>query len=284
MRMLAQYATRGHREAALVAIFTALIPLLFWFSAAIVALVILRKGTSAGLKVLFWASLPGLMWQAGGDPVPLLTLLGVASLAVVLRQTVNWPLVLLVALLVGFISNFIMVLYLQPALAAIGQMFEELALQNEAGSFSQQLQVLQTAGFDNAMVGFFGATHLAMLLASLVLARWWQACLFNPGGWQVEFHQLRLPLWFGGLLVLLVFGVGNLFDLSRWVPMLTVPLLFAALALVHGSVGKLNLGWPILLLFYLATILFGPVIFNVLVFSAVADSVLDFRQRLSIRQ
>ena len=284
MRALAQYATRGHREATLAAVVTALIPLLFWFSAAVVALVILRKGTSSGLKVLFWALLPGIMWLAGGDPSALLTLLGVAIIAVVLRETVNWSWVLLAALLVGVVSNLIMVIYLQPALASIGQMIEQLAVQSDTSNLSNQFQVLQANGLDNALMGFFGATHLTMLLASLVLARWWQASLFNPGGWQAEFHQFRLPFWFVGSLILLIFVVSHLFDLSRWVPMLTIPLLFAAMSLVHGSMGKLNLGWPTLMFFYLTALFFGAIVVNVLILAAAIDSLLDFRKRLPKRQ
>jgi hypothetical protein len=108
--------------------------------------------------------------------------------------------------------------------------------------------------------------------------------LFNPGGWQAEFHQLRLPLWFSGTLVLLIFGVGNTLDLSRWVPMLAVPLLFAALALVHGCVGRLNLGWPILWLFYLANMFFGAAIINVMIVASVIDSLFDLRRWLPKRQ
>jgi hypothetical protein len=279
MRALAQYATRGHREATLAAVVTALIPLLFWLSAAVIALVILRKGTSSGLKVLFWALLPGIMWLAGGDPSALLTLLGVATIAVVLRETVNWSWTLLAGLLIGVVSNLIMVIYLNPALASIGQMIEQLAVQSDTSNLSNQLQILQANGFDNVLMGFFGATHMTMLLASLVLARWWQASLFNPGGWQTEFHQFRLPFWFVGSLITLVFVVSHLFDLSRWVPMLTIPLLFAAISLVHGSIGKLNLGWPILTLFYLTTLFFGVIFVNVLILAAATDSLFDFRKR-----
>jgi hypothetical protein len=283
MRALAQYATRGHREATLAAVVTALIPLLFWLSAAVIALVILRKGTSSGLKVLFWALLPGIMWLAGGDPSALLTLLGVATIAVVLRETVNWSWTLLAGLLIGVVSNLIMVIYLNPALASIGQMIEQLAVQSDTSNLSNQLQILQANGFDNVLMGFFGATHMTMLLASLVLARWWQASLFNPGGWQTEFHQFRLPFWFVGSLITLVFVVSHLFDLSRWVPMLTIPLLFAAMSLVHGSIGKLNLGWPILTLFYLTTLFFGVIFVNVLILAAATDSLFDFRKRLPTR-
>ncbi len=283
MRALAQYATRGHREATLAAVVTALIPLLFWLSAAVIALVILRKGTSSGLKVLFWALLPGIMWLAGGDPSALLTLLGVATIAVVLRETVNWSWTLLAGLLIGVVSNLIMVIYLNPALASIGQMIEQLAVQSDTSNLSNQLQILQANGFDNVLMGFFGATHMTMLLASLVLARWWQASLFNPGGWQTEFHQFRLPFWFVGSLITLIFVVSHLFDLSRWVPMLTIPLLFAAMSLVHGSIEKLNLGWPILTLFYLTTLFFGVIFVNMLILAAATDSLFDFRKRLPTR-
>jgi len=77
MRGLAQYAMRGNRQATLVAVLFAIIPVLFWISAAIMALVILRKGYQAGASVFMWSLLPAIAWWSGGDPTPALTLIGV---------------------------------------------------------------------------------------------------------------------------------------------------------------------------------------------------------------
>ncbi|MEZ5581549.1 MAG: hypothetical protein R3F37_01040 [Candidatus Competibacteraceae bacterium] len=42
------------------------------------------------------------------------------------------------------------------------------------------------------VVGLIFANGLASLLCGLLLGRWWQALLFNPGGFSREFHELRL--------------------------------------------------------------------------------------------
>ena len=39
----------------------------------------------------------------------------------------------------------------------------------------------------------FASGFVASLILTLLLARWWQSALFNPGGFRKEFYALRLP-------------------------------------------------------------------------------------------
>jgi hypothetical protein len=277
MRGLAQYAMRGNKQATMVAVLFAIIPVLFWISAALVALVILRKGYRSGASVFMWSLLPAIAWWGNGDPTPALTLIGVAGLASVLRYSASWAYVLVASLLVAMVSMPILASYLHDVMAA----FAEAGIQLEA---QQKLpdnvdkQLLQAL-----MEGVLGAVHMAILLACLVLARWWQSALYNPGGFQTEFHQLRLPLWLTGTLALAVFGLSSITDMTQWLFVLSIPLLFAGLALVHGLVEQLKLGRAWLIATYLGLLLSSAVVFTLLALLATLDSVFKLRQRLPVR-
>lgn len=277
MRKLAQYAMRGNKQATLVAVLFAIVPVLFWISAAILALVILRKGYQAGANVFMWSLLPAIVWWSGGDPTPALTLIGVAGLASVLRYSANWAYVLVASIIAAAASMPILVSHLQDVMAAFA----------EAGISLQSQQDLpeniDKALIQSLMEGLLGAVHMAILLACVVLARWWQAALYNPGGFQSEYHQLRLPLWLTGSLAFAVFGVSNMIDMTQWLFVLSIPLLFAGLALVHGLVEQLKLGRILLIATYLGFVMLGELVFTLLAVLATLDSVFNLRQRLPVR-
>ena len=69
MRALAKYLMRGPKQAVIVAVIAAALPLMFWLSAAVLTLVTLRKGVGEGINVLVWALLPAIAWWIKlGDP------------------------------------------------------------------------------------------------------------------------------------------------------------------------------------------------------------------------
>ena len=277
MRGLAQYAMKGGKQATLVAVIFAFIPVLFWISAAIVALVFLRKGIQAGLQVFMWSLLPAIFWWAKGDPTPALTLISVAGLASVLRYSANWAYVMVASILVALVSMPILASYLQEVMVAFAEAGIQLDAKTKLPSDVSQEQV------QALMEGVLGAVHLAIVLACTVLARWWQAVLYNPGGFQTEFHQLRLPVWLTGTLALAVFGLSNMADMTQWLFILAMPLLFAGLALVHGLVKQLNLGRTWLIATYLGLLLSSAVVFTILALLATLDSLFGLRQRLPVK-
>mgnify|MGYP000556522332 FL=1 len=277
MRRLAQYAMKGGKQATLVAVVFAIIPVLFWISAAVVALVILRKGYQAGAQVFMWSLLPALMWWSNGDPTPALTLIGVAGLASVLRYSAHWTYVLVASMLVAIVSMPILASYLQEVMLTFAKAGIQLEATNSLPDevTSEQVQAL--------MEGVLGAVHLAILLACTVLARWWQSVLFNPGGFQTEFHQLRLPVWLTGSLALAVFGLSNIVDMTQWLFILAIPLLFAGLALVHGLVEQMKLGRMWLIATYLGLLFSSALVFTLLALLATLDSLFGLRKRLPVR-
>jgi len=57
-----------------------------------------------------------------------------------------------------------------------------------------------------------------MSICLLMLARWWQAVLYNPGGFQQEFHQFKLqPAIAMMLMVLFLAASAGVTVLTGWI-------------------------------------------------------------------
>lgn len=279
MRALAETLMKGRSQAIMVVVIAAMLPLLYWVSAAGVALITLRKGVSEGAKLWIWAVLPGFFWMLSGDPSAILVITGTYALAVLLRQTVSWQKVLLAVLPLGVMCSVLLDVGLAPLLDQIAVAVQQLA--SERGAVLQAWPAEQVRSL---LLGVVSAFQVASMLGCLMLARSWQASLFNPGGFQQEFHRLRLPAMAAVVLVvLLVSAKITGMDLSRWFALLILPLVVAALALIHGLVSKrgLNKGW--LIAVYLSLIFVGPYMVTLLVILALIDSLMDLRARLPAR-
>ncbi|MGB1191499.1 MAG: hypothetical protein ACPG3T_01110, partial [Pseudomonadales bacterium] len=115
---------------------------------------------------------------------------------------------------------------------------------------------------------------------SLLTARWWQAKLYNPGGFQQEFYQLRLSR--ANILVLVAGLV--LFSIiegyHQWAWLFAIPMIIVGIALVHALVALKQLSRPWLIGFYLLFVTFAPIV-PLLMMAVIADSALDFRSRIS---
>jgi hypothetical protein len=138
------------------------------------------------------------------------------------------------------------------------------------------------------MPGIVAAGFFLQLVVSLLLARWWQALLYNPGGFRSEFHQLRLPRWLSIVLLLVALLMwlqsGTGVSLMEYALILVVVAWFIqGLALAHGIIGKLgsSSGWLIGL--YLLLLFALPHTVIVLATAGIADAWFDFRARLGPR-
>lgn len=281
MRALADFIMRGRTQAILVVAGGALLPMLFWLSAAAGSLVLLRRGLGDALAILAWALLPALGWWWFGDPRVLLVLLGAFALALVLRASVSWVKVLLGSVLVGAMFGL-----------ALGSVFAE-PIQAVADEIGKLMPQLVGAGWEQlpareqeqvlglivpVLTGLLASLLQIVTLLCLVLGRYWQAALYNPGGFGEEFRALRLPAWAAALLV-----VGMLLGPSLGLPMLaplcSVPLAFAGVALLHGLVAAGRLGRFWLVGLYVTLVPFMQVIYPLLLVLASVDSLFDFRGR-----
>lgn len=265
------------------AVVTSMIPFLTLFSGAIVALVWLRAGRTHGLKVLLAACLPGLYyWLAMDSPDVLLALLGSALLADLLREGKAWSQLLLVGALLAAVVALTLK-WLPPELmnTLVTALMEHQGMAEQFSLGAADLQQLVLM-LDLLLNGAITSLQLLMVLASVLLARWWQSLLYNPGGFQLEFHSIRLPAWSGLLLpvVLIMVAAGQSW-LMPVIPVLLVPHLVAGIALVHGVFGikKYNSFW--LGLLYVSLLFAQPYMSVLLVLIALADSLMNFRHRLA---
>lgn len=285
MRGLAELAMRGPKQAMILATVFACIPMLFWVSAAIISLVVLRRGASEGLKVLAWAVLPGIAWAAMGQFSTIIGLTTTVTLALILRQTVSWQKTLLALLPAGAVIALVMAQLAPQLVTLVSEMvmtFVHDYLQ-QSGLASDDLVGLRTL-VEYCVIGMITWISLVFSLLGLVLARSWQARLYNPGGFREEFHRIRLPLTVAmGLLAFTLVGATFVPSLLMLAPAATLPLLVAGLAMIHGLVGMGQLGSFWLVGFYILLIFVTQLAYPVIVLTACLDSLFDFRARAANR-
>ena len=274
MRGLAEYVMTGRRQAIIAVILLGLIPLVNLLNPAVVGLIALRKGLREVVIIFAWAILPLGAWAVAGDVVPLIMLVGITGLAVLLRETESWELTLLAAIAVGICVE--VYFRLQPA--AIDVLVQQLDLYLQASN-PQGLQIEEVR---NVMPSASGAVCMILSAVLLMLARWMQAVLFNPGGFKQEFYSLRIEQKVA--LALIVIMLLSSFDIvvpDAWVLYFELPLVFSGIALIHAVVARKKLSSMWLVTFYILLMLMLPVVVQILVLLALIDSWYDFRSRLS---
>jgi len=220
-RALASYAVRGPAQAALVSFSTLLLslfaPPLVVVSNAVVALVWLRLGPIKGLFAVAIALVAGTIIAAfSGSPIVPAALmmsfwLPVILMAYVLRRTVSLNLAMLAGAalaLIGVVLTYAIVE--DPALAwqEVVQQVRQQTEQATGGANQERVtEWLNSAG--TWMTGFSAATQFVIAVSSLLLARVWQARMFNPGvavlhalAAQLKLHMLFMVGTYGFLLLL----------------------------------------------------------------------------------
>lgn len=281
MRRLAEFIMSGRTQAIVVMVFAAVVPMMFWLSAATACLVLLRRGLNQSLSLIVWAVVPALVWAYLDDPRPVLGVLGALGLAYILRETVSWLKVLLASLLIGVFFAWALGIAFAPQLTALAAELNTL-MPKMLAEFYQQLSAEQLQQLQSLIVpvltGLMAAVLQLLCVLSVILARYWQAVLYNPGGFAQEFQQLRLP---AVITFPLVFGM--LFAPSLGIqaavltPLCSVPLMLTGIAVVHGLINKHRLGSFWLIGLYVGIVLFTQLVYPLLVILAIIDSVFDFR-------
>ena len=285
MRAMADFIMRGRVQATLVVVACAAMPLLFWLSAAAGCLVYLRRGMKDASGVLLWALLPALAWWYFGDPRILMVLLGSLGLAAQLRSSESWNRVLLVSIALGLVYGVVLGVVFREPIDALAQRLVEV-LPQMLGELYHRLSVEEQARLAAliapVLTGLIAALLQAVSVLALIVGRYWQAVLYNPGGFGREFRAIRIPLW-PALMLLACMLIGPQFgpQVAMLTPLCSVALLFSGLALMHGLVkaGKLGRFW--LVGMYVTLLLFMQLIYPLLVVLAIVDSLIDFRGRLA---
>lgn len=298
MKALAAFVMRGWSQATGVAVLCALLsPVLAplsLVSAAVVALVTLRNGLMAGLQV---AGAAGLVTVLAAQLVfgqlvaalafALLLWVPMLTLALVLRSTRSLAITLQAALLFGVAIVAFYLIGFDDATAQWKTLLET-ALK---GFFdAQDLDEESRAGLIEAMArwmtGTLAAAYFLQLVASLLLARWWQSLLYNPGGFRQEFHALRLSRVLA-VVALPLFGALFVDGLPEALRYLALPVAAAfflqGLALAHGQLAAFKAGPGWLIGIYALLVVAPPYAFMALTTAGYADVWMDFRARVAKR-
>ncbi|EFQ65769.1 MULTISPECIES: YybS family protein [Pseudomonas] len=286
MRALAEFIMRGRMQATLVVAGCAALPLLYWLGAAAGCLVLLRRGLQDAVGVLALGLLAALFWWLKLDePKVLLVLLGSSSLALVLRASESWVRTLLVSVALGLVFSLLIDAAFRPQIEVVAQEIVKV-LPLALGELYQQLSVDERARLATliapVLTGLMAAIMQVVSVLSLILGRYWQALLYNPGGFGREFRSIRIPVGPAMLLLALMVVGPNLGPQMAFLMLFcSVPLVFAGLALIHGLVAQKRLAKFWLVGLYVTILPFMQLIYPLLVVIAIVDGLIDFRGRLA---
>ncbi|MHC8346228.1 hypothetical protein ACYZTM_18215 [Pseudomonas sp. MDT2-39-1] len=284
MRAIAEFIMRGRMQATLVVAGCAALPLLYWLGAAAGCFVLLRRGLKDAIGVLALGLLPALIWWFySDDPRALLVLLGSWSLALVLRASESWNRVLLVSIAMGVVFAVVLGTVFAPQIEMLAQALIKV-MPSLLGDVYQKLSVDEQAHFASliapVLTGLIAALLQIVSVLSLIVGRYWQALLYNPGGFGREFRAIRFPLLPAMLLLAFMLLGPNIGpQMAMLTPLCSVPLVFAGLALIHGLVAQKRLARFWLVGLYVTLLLFMQLIYPLLVVLAIVDSLIDFRGR-----
>ncbi|HPE62241.1 MAG: hypothetical protein KDI15_01120 [Thiothrix sp.] len=274
----------------LFAVLSYFLPMLELFSNAAIGLVTLRLGWQRGVQVGLVAStglvVLHLILQAGlwsGLASSLIKWIPVIVLATLLSRQASWNTVLQGVM--GLAALGVLVFHFQVAdpvtfWAGLMQgLLEQTQLQQLLPDLDLDEMLRLAAPYFS---GSLAAGFVLLTVLSLMLARHWQAALYNPGGFREEMATLRLGrapalLAIGLITLALIIGQPLLVNL---VLVCLAVFLFGGIALIHGLHARFELhpGW---LFGFYAFLLFAPFQMGVLLAAfGMIDSLANFRNQL----
>ncbi len=296
MIALARFILRGPSQAALVVTTTALLAIILmpfsWISAGVLTLVVLHLGKQAAFKIMAIAGPATLVlgWVALGTPtlavINILFLwLPVVLIAYILRQTVSLVISMQILTVIGLLA--VMVIYLMfPEMGqTFSQQFQQLlapAIQQSGSQIDQQQLDNLLYWFARAVPGLLSVVMVLNVLMGLFIGRWWQAALFNPGGFTTEFNELRLGKSFALVAALLLIAnmlVDNDGILGAMLVMVTI-VLVQGVAVMHGAIAVKQLSRSWLFGFYVLLILI-PQVTVIVAIVGLLDAWVDIRKQIA---
>lgn len=269
------------------------LPLIGLLSNAALGLVVLRLGVNRSLQIAGAAALGiglaiMLIQQQAIAALgsTLLQWIAVIALAVLLQQTASWHRVL--ATLLGLSVVAVLIFHISVAdtgefwKGIIQPMVEMPVIKEQFPGVDLEMAIDAAAEF---MTGVLVALLNLGIIISLMIARHWQAMLYNPGGFRDEFRELHIdkPI---GLAMIVLITIGLLISSQPVIDIIVAGMaifLFQGLSLVHGMHHRLQLhiGW--LIGFYIVLLLMPVQLGILLAAFGIIDSVANFRGYLSDR-
>ncbi|MFM8333527.1 MAG: hypothetical protein ACKN9T_17760 [Candidatus Methylumidiphilus sp.] len=294
MRSLAFFAMAGRPQAIFaicgLGLASLLLPPLGLFSTALVALVALRKGAGETAWTLALAlALTGLagvlLSHNAGAAVAygLLLWLPVWPLAAVLRASRRLDLALASAVGLG-VAAVLLAYGLVDDSAALWrehlQVFVQPMLENAPADFDAAATAKVLDALSHYATGMAVAGSVMSALLALLIARWQQAALYNPGGFRSEFVALRLSAGLvfaalGGMALGSLAG-GALAEIA-WnaSTVFFVPFIIGGFAVLHALLGGKSF-WIVGV--YLALFIMPQLLLPAIALLGASDPWLDWRK------
>lgn len=290
--MMAGFILAGRIQAAIFVLVSTLVSLVFpplvIYNNAAIALITLRKGWQQGIiysliaaATLVFISIYSKQSINGAFLAGLIAWLPIVLMASVLATTDSWSKVLQLILFISLIGVFSFHLLHPDTNVFWEQLLEPLKTQLKE-SYAELTNIDEI--IDQAvqsMTGTFVALLALLMILSLIIARNWQALLFNPGGFGKEFRQIRIGKQASiGFLIGIAIAISSDNQLiNDLVIVATTIFMFQGLSLIHAlvKINKMSTGW-LVVLYILLFILFKPM-FVLLAIIGSIDNFIDYRNR-----
>ena len=296
MRFLAAYIMRGRMQAMIMAstlaLLSLIVPPVSIVSSASVALVTLRRGASEGLFVLMAAcaaaAFLGMFLSMPFQIILIYSLvlwLPVWLISLVLREGGQLSLALEIAVLLGIAGVIGFYLFeSDPAAMWRGYLGNIEPIIAARGVPPDQIQqILEVV--PHYIPGVIAASTISGLLMGLLLARWWQSVLYNPGGFRQEFLSLRTQpgLAIGSVAVIAVaFVMKGMIAEIAWNVAIPLFVLYTVIgtAIVHVLISAMKAKNILLPIFYVMIIMVPHTLIP-LVIIGLCDTWLKLRSKVS---
>lgn len=290
MRGFAAFVMRGPAHAGAIAgaglLAGFVLPPFAWISAGVVALVVLRVGAAALVRMaapaligvvlagaIIWGQ-PGAVALAG-----LSAWLPVIAIAGVFRRRMRLDDALLGSCVLGWLAVVAIHLALADPAAAWQRALTELLSNGLAADRAAVADLIERLA--PWMTGLIATSVVFSTITSVLLARWWQSLLDKPGAFGREFRALRLGRVAAGVTAALALAAGltALRPLDGFALVAAAVFVFQGLAVAHGVVAQrsMSAGW-LVGLYVLGAILLPQMLVGLAV-AGVADAWMDFRGR-----
>ena len=294
MLSIARLAMKGPFAAAISATVYALLALAFapflLVSGGIVCLSGLRHGANAGMRVALSVVVAcgGLVFFiTKGSTIVLvlfIALVPLVGLASVLRLTENQAVSVTLAAFLAFVYALVVRFTVADInafwLERLGQFRD--AVQAKGGQFlaSDELRLVAEMMHASTIV-----LVMMFLSGALILGRWWQAALYNPGGFGQEFRTFLLPkplmIVAAAISVMALIALNSAGTLSILADaLLLITFLFAmqGLAIVHDRATKKGLAKGFFVFLYIFLVILPHIVGTMLAFIGIIDNIVDFRK------
>lgn len=286
---------RGRMQAIIVASTLALVSLVMppvsIVSSASVALVTLRRGVIEGLIVLACSTaLAALLGFFLLGNYQFVLLYGVVLwvpvwlISIILREGRYLSLAVEIAVLLGVFGVVGFYLYDNDLASMWKNMLTQMVPANAPVEDVQHTVDM----LSHYMTGIIAAASVFGLLFALFLGRWWQALLYNPGGFRQEFLSLktRPRLAVGSIVVVIIASLssGIIAEVSWNVAILLFVLYtFTGTAVLHTVFASMKMGRFIVPMFYVTLFLIPHAMLPVALVG-LSDTWMNLRNKISNQQ